>query len=342
MSSLHNNTVQESADKKPAYIFKVPHKKNFTVIDNQILYNKNLSAKATCYLCILLSFPDHWKINLKHLASLKKDGIKAVKSAINELKDNGYVFYYQSKTENGQFLESIYIVSETPKTKEEIEEFKKSLPRAYFGIAAKGLTQKDRLVNTNSSNTHSNKEQKKEGDEPPPLPLNLEKLINRKKEVKTSEEEHLKLAEKLGAEVRDACYKILSDWKEDTPKCKWKKSDYRSILRWVVNAHKEQKQRASSLTESTLKHIAPEIAGSLVDTTKIEEAHKEYTAWRNASNDSYRMNLGALILDGDRMYDYNAPKFRYKITKEKYLDLLENKYKIPGGIKTKIKSILGL
>jgi hypothetical protein len=233
-----NETLnQEKEEEKLSYIFKVPHKKNFTVIDNHILYNKKLSAKATCYLCILLSFPDHWKVCLEHLATLKTDGIKAVKSALTELKEHGYVFFYQGRSKEGKFYPSVYIVSETAKTKEEIEEFKKSLPQAYFGLAEKGLAEKGRLVNTNKE-VNINISKKQNGISPS---SSSKKEI--KKNVFISDEEHQNLLKSNSNEKIDECYQILSDWKEDTPKTRWKKSDYRSILRWVINVYEEKNKK---------------------------------------------------------------------------------------------------
>jgi len=77
-----------------------------------------------------------------------------------------------------------------------------------------------------------NKEREK-GGKPPNPP--------RAPHVFSSDDEHRKLAEEYGEELRDQAYQVLSDWKEDTPKSKWKKSDYRSIRRWVIDSIKEKK-----------------------------------------------------------------------------------------------------
>ena len=93
MESHNNNqsSLKQEKDENSPYILKVHHAKNFTTIGNHVYYDKRLSAKATCYLCIMLSFPSNWKINLSHLASLKTDGMDAVVSALKELKIFGYV-----------------------------------------------------------------------------------------------------------------------------------------------------------------------------------------------------------------------------------------------------------
>jgi len=62
------------------------------------------------------------------------------------------------------------------------------------------------------------------------------------KHVHLSKEEHTSLVKRYGNEAVVKFYSILSEWKQDTPRSKWKKSDYRSILRWVVNASSEKQK----------------------------------------------------------------------------------------------------
>lgn len=74
-----------------------------------------------------------------------------------------------------------------------------------------------------------------------------ENKIERLPLVFTSEVDHQKLIDKYGAEITQQCYQKLSEWKLDTPKSKWKKDDYRSILRWVFESLKEEKARKSKV-----------------------------------------------------------------------------------------------
>lgn len=70
-----------------------------------------------------------------------------------------------------------------------------------------------------------------------------EKTIEREKNVATTKEEHQKLVERFGEEMTKEAYEVLSLWKLDTPKSKWKKSDYRSIMRWTIDAVKEKRRK---------------------------------------------------------------------------------------------------
>lgn len=86
--------------------------------------------------------------------------------------------------------------------------------------------------------------------------ISKEPKIQRKIHVATTDFEHQKLIDQLGIEVTNQCYKKLSEWKEDTPQSKWKVSDYRSILRWVLESLKEEKVRQSK--PSTKLHTPEE------------------------------------------------------------------------------------
>lgn len=72
-------------------IFRVERTKNYTVMSNQHFKNKSLSLKAKGLLSLMLSLPDDWNYNMQGLASLSRDGIDSVRSAIKELEHHGYV-----------------------------------------------------------------------------------------------------------------------------------------------------------------------------------------------------------------------------------------------------------
>lgn len=82
------------------------------------------------------------------------------------------------------------------------------------------------------------KQEKENGGKPPnpPPTSNSEKQVERAKHVKTSQKEHDALVEMYGEEKTEKAYARLSEWKEVTPRTKWKKNDYLSIKRWVLDA----------------------------------------------------------------------------------------------------------
>ena len=68
-----------------AQIFRVERTKNYTVMSNHHFKNKNLTLKAKGLLSLMLSLPDDWNYNMQGLATLSRDGIDSVRSAIKEL-----------------------------------------------------------------------------------------------------------------------------------------------------------------------------------------------------------------------------------------------------------------
>ena len=67
--------------------------------------------------------------------------------------------------------------------------------------------------------------------------------VERAPHVHTTDAEHQRLKDELGDEALDECYTMLSEWKEDTPRSRWKKCDNRSIRRWVIAAREERMKR---------------------------------------------------------------------------------------------------
>ena len=74
-------------------IFRVERTKNYTVMSNHHFKNKSLSLKAKGLLSLMLSLPDDCNYNMQGLASLSRDGIDSVRSAIKELEHHGYVVH---------------------------------------------------------------------------------------------------------------------------------------------------------------------------------------------------------------------------------------------------------
>ena len=72
-------------------VFRVERIKDYTVMSNHHLRSKNLSLKAKGLLSQMLSLPDDWDYTLKGLAAINKESVDAIRTAIWELEDAGYV-----------------------------------------------------------------------------------------------------------------------------------------------------------------------------------------------------------------------------------------------------------
>lgn len=93
-------------------VLRKKKKSNYTVIDNAIFKDRDLSLKAKGLLCLMLSLPDGWNFSIKGLTTLSKDGESAVRSTLNELKASGY-FTRRQVRKNGKIAKIEYVISET-------------------------------------------------------------------------------------------------------------------------------------------------------------------------------------------------------------------------------------
>lgn len=85
-------------------------------MSNTHLRDKNLSLKAKGLLSVMLSLPDNWDYSIAGLVAISKENETAVKSALNELKDNNYVVVTKENPtkSNGGRIKYTYEVYEEP------------------------------------------------------------------------------------------------------------------------------------------------------------------------------------------------------------------------------------
>ena len=93
-------------------ILRKHQRAQYTVIDNTIFRDSELSNKALGMLCRMLSLPDGWEFSVTGLVALSNDGKSAVMSQLDELEEHGYLVRNQVR-DNGKMAGVEYIVSET-------------------------------------------------------------------------------------------------------------------------------------------------------------------------------------------------------------------------------------
>lgn len=86
----------------------------FVMIDKRPLEDTRLSWEAKGLHAYLMSKPDNWTVNVKHLIKQSRNGRDAVYRIVNELIAAGYIERHQDKAEDGKFGEWEYIVHELP------------------------------------------------------------------------------------------------------------------------------------------------------------------------------------------------------------------------------------
>ena len=152
-------------------IIRQKRKKRFSIVDNNVIEDKQLSFKARGLLIYMLSKPDDWKFYTEELAKRSnKDGISAIKTALNEIEDAGYLTRKQGHKKNGQFTSQDWILTDTSTNSPQVEK-----PLADKAPAGKALADNRTLPNTDfKPNTdHTNKN---DDDQPVEDAFNLAQL----------------------------------------------------------------------------------------------------------------------------------------------------------------------
>ena len=99
--------------KENGAVVRVVKNKNYTVMCNAHLKNKELSFKAKGLMSVCLSLPDDWNYTIAGLQSLATDGRISVENALKELKQFGFLTISKERTEKGLF-KTIYTFYENP------------------------------------------------------------------------------------------------------------------------------------------------------------------------------------------------------------------------------------
>ena len=119
-------------------VFRVEKNHSYTVMANHHLRDERLSLKSKGLLSLILSLPDDWRISIEGMTQFSSDGKDAIRSAIRELTDAGYITRAQTHSEAGTFSGYDYIVHETPAAS----------PSSGFPTMEKPTTENPTLRNT--------------------------------------------------------------------------------------------------------------------------------------------------------------------------------------------------
>ena len=90
-------------------IVKEKFKDEFTRMHNQIARNPLLSLKAKGLLLTIMSLPDDWVLHISQLPDFCKESKTSVRSAFNELKENGFIISVEMRDGKGRFKGNNYI-----------------------------------------------------------------------------------------------------------------------------------------------------------------------------------------------------------------------------------------
>ena len=116
------------------------HLRCYTVMNNTCLQDPNMSMKAKGLYAYLMSLPEDWVLHQTELKRHFKDGRDSIRTAVNELIQNGYVTKVDTRNELGQIVDCTYTVYEEPQ-----------------GVAEKPITENPTSVNPSIQSTNINK-----------------------------------------------------------------------------------------------------------------------------------------------------------------------------------------
>ena len=94
-------------------VFRVEKNREFVVMSNRFLRNKQMSLKAKGLLALCLSLPETWDYSMNGLVAICKENITAVRSALKELEKHGHLQIIKHKNEKGHFSYE-YVIHEVP------------------------------------------------------------------------------------------------------------------------------------------------------------------------------------------------------------------------------------
>ena len=204
---------------------KVIKDTNFTVINNEFIFNKDMSLKAKGLLCHLLALPSDWVLYVEEVANWHTDGKGSIYTAFKELKNGGYVERVV-KREKGKIVSHEYIVYEKPKSLIEKQHIEKPNVEIQH-------VENDTLLSTDKTN-------------------NLIKLNNINKED-SFKREVLKLVVELDFKDGENFIDYWTEKSHNDKKARWEKQSSfdikRRIQRWMRNSKNDSNK---SKVETTL------------------------------------------------------------------------------------------
>lgn len=120
---------------------KKQRQKNFTIIDNKVLQDTELTLKAKGLFAYLWSQADEWNFYETEVVKHSKGGISSLRSGIHELEKRGYLQRKRTRIK-GKLKDSVWILSEKPNLE---------------NLSLENLNlEKDTLTSTNCNKTNNN------------------------------------------------------------------------------------------------------------------------------------------------------------------------------------------
>ncbi len=147
-------------------VFRIEKTKNYTVMSNYHLKDRKLSLKAKGLLSMMLSLPEEWNYTTRGLASICKEGVDSIGTALKELECAGYIKRSRLRNKKGKIIDTEYLIFENPQSEEDEEPYTEYpyTEYPYTGFPYMDIPRPDESdtenpaqLNTNRINTNKSK-----------------------------------------------------------------------------------------------------------------------------------------------------------------------------------------
>ena len=91
--------------------FRVNKTKDYTIMANHHLKNRELSLKAKGLLSVMLSLPEDWHFTVHGLVSICKEGRDSISGAVRELEEAGYIVRHRLRDKEGHITSKSFTMS---------------------------------------------------------------------------------------------------------------------------------------------------------------------------------------------------------------------------------------
>ena len=85
-------------------VFKIEKNKDYTIMSNYHLRDRELSYKAKGLLSFMLSLPEDWDYSLNGLCAISKESKDGIRSILKELQEHHYIERANLIKEKGFFI----------------------------------------------------------------------------------------------------------------------------------------------------------------------------------------------------------------------------------------------
>jgi len=301
---------------------RVKKDSNYTVINNTIFKDKNISLKARGLFSTIMRLPEDWTLTIEGLRVILKEGRDAISNAIKELIENGYCMREQLTDDKGKFNGYDYVFTEYPLMSEPYSEKpftgnheqlstnqsstnrlnKKSIKKESHSPIGSFDTSGENEKKERQEKHHSNFEQN-------PIQMRIDETSDLSSQKKEKEKIPLKRKRKTAEE------KQLDAINEHWSKVKGlgrEKGEAKEAFLQVWNAYDKKNYHKSAINE-----FAKYWKGAKND-TPLDELLAHIKRYVNSTPEKqYRRNLSSYLNDGMYLYPVaaNTPKTTVKSDK---------------------------